>query len=48
LDLIDRALANGVRVKAWTFDEAYGRNTEFLDGLEARDQLFVGEVPTNS
>jgi len=46
LDLIDRALANGVRVKAWTFDEAYGRNTEFLDGLEARDQLFVGEVPT--
>lgn len=47
LDLIDRALANGVRVKAWTFDEAYGRNTEFLDGLEARDQEFVGEVPTN-
>ena len=47
LDLIDRALANGVSVKAWTFDEAYGRNTEFLDGLEARGQVFVGEVPTN-
>lgn len=34
-------------MKAWTFDEAYGRNTEFLDGLETRRQVFVGEVPTN-
>jgi SRSO17 transposase len=47
LDLIDRALANGVCVTAWTFDEADGRNTEFLDGLEARRQVFVGEVPAN-
>jgi SRSO17 transposase len=47
LDLIDRALANGVRVKAWTFDELYGRDSAFLDGLEQRGQLFVGEVPTN-
>jgi SRSO17 transposase len=47
LDLIDRALANGVRVQAWTFDENYGRDPAFLDGLEQRGQVFVGEVPTN-
>ncbi len=47
LELIDRALANGVRVQAWTFDEFYGRDTAFLDSLEQRGQVFVGEVPTN-
>jgi SRSO17 transposase len=47
LALIDRALANGVRVQAWTFDEGYGRDTAFLDGLEQRGQVFVGEVPTD-
>src|SRR3954471_10848539 len=47
LDLVDRALAHGVRVQAWTFDELYGRDTAFLDGLEQRRQIFVGEVPTN-
>lgn len=47
LDLIDRALANGVRVQAWTFDELYGRDAAFLDGLEQRGQIFVAEVPTN-
>ena len=47
LELIDRALANGVRVQAWTFDEGYGRDTAFLDSLEQRGQVFVGEVPTN-
>jgi SRSO17 transposase len=47
LELIDRALANGVRVQAWTFDEGYGRDTAFLDGLEQRGQVFVAEVPTN-
>jgi SRSO17 transposase len=36
-----------VRVQAWTFDEGYGRDTAFLDGLEQRGQVFVGEVPTN-
>ena len=45
--LVERALANGVRVKAWTFDEFYGRDRAFLDGLEERGQVFVGEVPTN-
>ena len=33
--------------RAWTFDEAYGRDAAFLDGLEQRRQVFVGEVPTN-
>ena len=47
LGLIDRALNNGVRVRAWTFDEFYGRDSAFLDGLEQRGQVFVGEVPTN-
>lgn len=45
LELIDRALGNGVRVAAWTFDELYGRDSKFLDGLEQRGQTFVAEVP---
>jgi SRSO17 transposase len=47
LGMVERALANGVRVQAWTFDELYGRDAAFLDGLEQRRQVFVGEVPTN-
>jgi SRSO17 transposase len=47
LGMVDRALAHGLRVQAWTFDEGYGRNTAFLDGLEERGQVFVGEVPTD-
>jgi SRSO17 transposase len=47
LGLVDRSLANGVRVAAWTFDELYGRDTKFLNGLEERHQTFVGEVPVD-
>jgi SRSO17 transposase len=47
LAMVDRALAHGLRVQAWTFDELYGRDTVFLDGLEQRRQVFVGEVPSN-
>lgn len=47
VDLIDRALSNGIRVSAWTFDELYGRNGPFLDALEERGQVFVCEVPGN-
>lgn len=47
LALIDRALDHGVRVEAWTFDEGYGRDTAFLDGLEQRRQVFVAEVPAD-
>ncbi len=45
LTLIDEVMANGVTVKAWTFDELYGRDGKFLDGLDQRQQAFVGEVP---
>lgn len=47
LGLIDRALANGIRVAAWTVDELYGRDSQFLDGLAQRKQAFVAEVPVN-
>jgi SRSO17 transposase len=47
LELVDRCLAAGVRVKAWTFDEFYGRERAFLDGMEERGQAFVAEVPVN-
>lgn len=46
LSQIDRALANGVRVSAWTFDELYGRDGKFLNGLQLRGQVFVGEIPS--
>lgn len=45
LVLIDEAMADGITVKAWTFDELYGRDGKFLDGLDERKQAFVGEVP---
>jgi SRSO17 transposase len=42
---IEHALGNGIRVSAWTFDELYGRDRAFLDGIESLGQVFVGEVP---
>ena len=42
---ISRAIRHGIRVRAWTFDELYGRGREFLDGLSRLGQNFVGEVP---
>ena len=42
---IERALAKGVRVSAWTFDELYGRDGRFLDGVTSLGQAFVGEIP---
>ena len=47
LQLLDRALANGVTVSAWTCDEAYGRDGKFFDGMEERHQKLVAEVPSN-
>ena len=47
MDLVDRSLANGVRVRAWGFDALYGRDGRFLDGLEERKQMFVGAVPAD-
>lgn len=46
-DQIEHALSNGVCVSAWTFDELYGRNRQFLDSLERRRQVFVGEIPVD-
>ncbi len=48
MGLIDRVLGNGVRVAAWTFDELYGRDSKFLDGLDDRDQAFVAEIPSDT
>jgi SRSO17 transposase len=42
---IRRALRNGIRVSAWTFDEHYGQSYAFLDGLDALGQTYVAEVP---
>ena len=44
---IRRALANGIRVAAWTFDEHYGQSYPFLDGLDALGQTYVAEVPSS-
>jgi len=33
---------------AWTFDELYGRDSRFLDGLDDRDQVFVAEIPSDT
>jgi SRSO17 transposase len=48
LDLIDRALGNGIQVAAWTFDELYGRDSKFLDALDQRNQAFVAEIPSDT
>lgn len=45
LDQVERALGNGVRVAAWTFDAFYGRDGHFLDGLQGLGQNYVGEIP---
>lgn len=45
LQLIDQSFDDGITVKAWTFDENYGRDGHFLDGLDKRKLAFVGEVP---
>jgi SRSO17 transposase len=45
LQQIQRALGNGIRVAAWTFDELYGGSYDFLDGLDRLGQTYVAEVP---
>jgi SRSO17 transposase len=42
---VGRALGNGVRVAAWSFDSLYGRDGEFLDGMDGRGQCYVGQIP---
>lgn len=45
LEQVKRALNNGVRFSALTFDELYGRSGPFLDGLAELGQNYVGEIP---
>jgi len=47
LNQVGRALSNGIRFSALTFDEFYGRDSEFLDGLDSLGQDYVGEVPSD-
>jgi SRSO17 transposase len=47
LDQVGRAIRNGIRFSALTFDEFYGRDSEFLDGLDTLGQDYVGEVPSD-
>jgi SRSO17 transposase len=45
LELIDRAVANGVRFEWMTFDEGYGQTPAFLFELDQRGRRYVAEVP---
>jgi SRSO17 transposase len=47
LGQVGRALKNGIRFSAWTFDEFYGRDGEFLDGLDSLGQSYIGEIPSD-
>lgn len=47
LELLDRAVGNGLHFDWMTFDEGYGGKPDFLRRLSARRQGFVGEVPKN-
>jgi SRSO17 transposase len=47
LELLDRALANGVRLAWLTFDAYYGSKPQFLHELERRRQRYVAEVPVS-
>ena len=46
--MIRRALAKGIQVKAWTFDELYGRDSKFLDALDELEQGYVAEIPSDT
>ncbi|QEG22865.1 IS701 family transposase [Mariniblastus fucicola] len=47
LELYDRALSNGLEFEWITFDEGYGSKGPFLRALDAKAQLFIGEVPVS-
>ncbi len=45
LELYDHAIGHGLHFDWMTFDEGYGSKPDFLRGLNARGQKFMGEVP---
>ena len=45
LEQYDRATKNGIVFEWLIFDEGYGGKPEFLRQLDARNQMFIGEVP---
>lgn len=47
LEQYERAIANGVRFRFVTFDEAYSRSREFLRSLDRLGQNWVAEVPAD-
>jgi SRSO17 transposase len=47
-ELLERALANGMRFAWLTFDEGYGGKPPFLRSLEAMGQNYVAEIPVNT
>ena len=47
IELVKRALANGVGFDFLTYDEGYGRDPQFLLDLDELGQVAVGEVPSN-
>lgn len=48
LDLIRHSIGKGICVCAWTFDEFYGRDSKFLDALDALNQAYVAEIPSDT
>lgn len=47
-ELLDEARGDGIRFRWVTADEFYGRASEFREGLERRDLLYVVEVPIST
>jgi SRSO17 transposase len=45
LELIERAVANGIRFEWMTCDEGYSQSPEFLFALDDRGQRYVAEIP---
>jgi SRSO17 transposase len=47
LELVARAVANGLTLDWLTFDEYYGGKPAFLQELDAQGRRYIGEVPRN-
>jgi len=45
IELVQRALGNGIRFDWIVFDEGYGKDPAFLFDLDALGQTWIGEVP---